>query len=164
MRDEKNPFDENLHKVPPQNLAAESSILGAILQIGVTEPESLNHTIESIKETIKPDDFYRDSHRKIFQAMIELTNRGNPVDLITLSDFLKNRGELDAIGGSAYLASLADFVPTAVNVSYYARIVREKSIARRFINLTTDITNRFYEEQDNIEQLLERSESRAPSQ
>src|SRR5262245_49460128 len=158
MTDEKNPFDGNLHKVPPQNLAAESSILGTILQIGVTEPESLNHTIESIKETIKPDDFYRDSHRKIFQAMIELTDRGNPVDLITLSDFLKNRGDLDAVGGSAYLASLADSVPTAVNVSYYASIVREKSISRRLINLTTGIASRLYEEQDNVEELLEQAE------
>src|SRR5262249_20202949 len=142
----------------PQNLEAESSILGAIFQTGVTEPESPNYTIKSIKDILKPDDFYLDSHRKIFRAMIELTDRSKPVDLITMSDFLKNRGELDAVGGSAYLASLADSVPTAVNVSYYASIVREKSIARRLINLTTEITNRLYEEQDNVEGLLRQAE------
>ena len=115
-------LDDNLRKVPPQNLEAESSVLGGILLE--------NDAINVVLELLRPEDFYRESHRRIFRAMIELTDRSEPVDLITLSECLKNRGELEAVGGSAYLASLADFVPTAANISYYARIVREKAILR----------------------------------
>jgi len=112
-------LEDNLRKVPPQNLEAESSVLGGILLE--------NDAVNIVLELLRPEDFYRESHRKVFRAMIELTDRSEPVDLITLSEYLKSRGELDAVGGSAYLASLADFVPTAANIAYYARIVREKS-------------------------------------
>jgi replicative DNA helicase len=90
--------------------------------------------------------------------MIELTDRSEPVDLITLSECLKSRGELDAVGGSAYLASLADFVPTAANISYYARIVREKAILRSLITTATEIATRGYEEQGNVEEFLDTAE------
>jgi len=136
-------LDDNLRKVPPQNLEAESSVLGGIL----LENEAINLVLE----LLRAEDFYRESHRKIFRAMIELSDRSEPVDLITLSEHLKNRGELEAVGGSAYLASLADFVPTAANISYYARIVREKSILRSLISTATEIATRVYEEQGNIE-------------
>jgi replicative DNA helicase len=102
-------LDDNLRKVPPQNLEAESSVLGGILLE--------NDAINLVLEFLRPEDFYRESHRKILRAMIELSDRSEPVDLITLSEHLKNRGELEAVGGSAYLASLADFVPTAANIS-----------------------------------------------
>jgi replicative DNA helicase len=87
-------LDDNLRKVPPQNLEAESSAMGGILLE--------NDAINIVLELLRPEDFYRESHRKIFRAMIELTDRSEPVDLITLSECLKNRGELDAVGGSAY--------------------------------------------------------------
>src|SRR5919109_2126010 len=106
-------LEDNLRKIPPQNLEAESSVLGGILLE--------NDAINLVLELLRAEDFYRESHRKIFRAMVELSDRAEPVDLITLSDFLKGRGELDAAGGSAYLASLADFVPTAANISFYAR-------------------------------------------
>ena len=118
-------LDDNLRKVPPPNLEAESSVLGGILLD--------NEAINRVLELLTPEDFYRETHRKIFRAMIELSDRTEPVDLITLSDFLKARGELDAVGGASYLASLADLVPTAANISYYARIVREKAILRHQI-------------------------------
>ncbi|HUK42341.1 MAG TPA: replicative DNA helicase, partial [Candidatus Acidoferrales bacterium] len=89
---------------------------------------------------------------------IELSDRSEPVDIITLSECLKNRSELEAVGGSAYLASLNDFVPTAANISYYARIVREKSILRYLINAATDIATKGFEGQGNVEELLDSAE------
>src|SRR5712692_9105302 len=143
-------IDDNLRKVPPQSLEAESSVLGAILLD--------NEAINLVLELLQPEDFYRESHRKMFRAMIELSDRSEPVDVITLSDCLKNRGDLDAVGGSAYLTSLNDFVPTAANVSYYARIVREKAILRHLINAATEIATRGYEEQGNVEEFLDTAE------
>ncbi len=143
-------IDDNLRKVPPQNLEAESSVLGGIL----LENEAVNQVLE----LLRPEDFYRESHRKVFRAIVELSDRSEPVDLITLSDFLKNRGELEAVGGTAYLASLADFVPTAANISYYARIVREKSILRRLINVATEVATRGYDGTGNVDELLDSAE------
>lgn len=143
-------IDDNLRKIPPQNLEAESSVLGGIL----LENEAINLVVE----LLRPDDFYRESHRKIFRAMIEITDRSEPVDLITLSEFMKGRGELEAVGGTAYLASLADFVPTAANIAYYARIVREKAILRSLITAATEIATRGFEDQGNVEEFLDRAE------
>jgi len=143
-------IDDNLRKVPPQNLEAESSVLGGVLLE--------NDAVNVVLELLRPEDFYRESHRKIFRAMIELSDRSEPVDIITLSECLKNRGELEAVGGSAYLASLNDFVPTAANISYYARIVREKSILRHLINAATDVATRGYEGRENVEELLDSAE------
>lgn len=143
-------LDDNLRKVPPQNLEAESSVLGGIL----LENEAVNQVLE----LLRPEDFYRESHRKVFRAIVELSDRSEPVDLITLSDFLKSRGNLEAVGGTAYLASLADFVPTAANITHYARIVREKSILRSLITTATEIATRGYEEQGNVEEFLDSAE------
>jgi replicative DNA helicase len=143
-------IDDNLRKVPPQNLEAESSVLGGVLLE--------NDAINVVLEALRAEDFYRESHRKIFRAMIELSDRSEPVDIITLSECLKNRGDLEAVGGSAYLASLNDFVPTAANIAYYARIVREKSILRYLINAATDIATKGFEGQGNVEELLDSAE------
>jgi replicative DNA helicase len=143
-------IDDNLRKVPPQNLEAESSVLGGILLE--------NDAVNLVLEVLRAEDFYRESHRKIFRAMIELSNRNEPVDVITLSECLTSRGELEAVGGSAYLASLNDFVPTAANISYYARIVREKSILRHLINAATEVATKGYEGRDNVEELLDSAE------
>lgn len=143
-------LEDNLRKVPPQNLEAESSVLGGIL----LENDAINRVLE----ILSPEDFYRESHRKIFRAMIELADRNEPVDLITLSDFLKARGDLEAVGGSSYLASIAALVPTAANINYYARIVREKAIVRHVINAATEIATRGFEEQGNMEEFLDTAE------
>src|SRR5215510_8396053 len=143
-------LEDNLRKVPPQNLEAESSVLGGVLLD--------NEAINQVLELLRPEDFYRESHRKVFRAMIEITDRSEPVDLITLSEFLKSKSELEAVGGAAYLASLADFVPTAANISYYARIVREKAILRSLISTATEIATRGYEEQNNVEEFLDSAE------
>lgn len=143
-------IDDNLRKVPPQNIEAESSVLGGILLD--------NEAVNQVLELLRPEDFYRESHRKVFRAIVELSDRSEPVDLITLSDFLKSRSELEAVGGTAYLASLADFVPTAANISHYARIVREKSILRSLISKATEIATRGYEELGNVEEFLDSAE------
>ncbi|MFQ5902233.1 MAG: replicative DNA helicase [Candidatus Binatia bacterium] len=143
-------LDDNLRKVPPQNLEAESSVLGGILLD--------NDAINRVLEILTPEDFYRESHRKIYRAMMELSDRNEPVDLITLSEFLKARGELDSVGGTSYLASLADLVPTAANITYYARIVREKAILRHLISAATEIATQGFEEQGNVDEFLDVAE------
>ena len=143
-------LEDNLRKVPPQNLEAESSVLGGIL----LENEAINRVLE----VLSPEDFYRESHRKIFRAMIEICDRSEPVDLITLSDFLKAKGDLEVVGGSAYLASLASAVPTSANIQFYARIVREKAIRRYLISAATNIATRGYEDQENVDEFLDEAE------
>ena len=142
--------EDNLRKVPPQNLEAESSVLGGIL----LENEAINRVLE----VLTTDDFYRESHRKIFRAMIELYDRSEPVDLITLSDILKAKGDLEAVGGSAYLASLANAIPTSANIHHYARIVREKAIRRYLISAATTIATRGFEDQENVDEFLDEAE------
>lgn len=142
--------DDNLRKVPPQNLEAEASVLGGIL----LENDAINRVLE----LLRPEDFYRESHRKIFRAMIELSDRNEPADLITLSDCLNAKGELEAVGGTAYLASLTATVPTAANIAYYARIVREKAILRHLISAATEIASRGYEDQGNVDEFLDSAE------
>ncbi len=141
---------ETLHKLPPQNLDAEASILGGVL----LENDAINTVIEMVNS----DDLYRESHRKIYRAMVELWNSNEPVDLITLSDHLKVKGELEAVGGSAYLAELASQVPTAANIAYYARIVREKAILRHLIRTSTDIAARGLEERGDVDTFLDDAE------
>ncbi|MFQ5849689.1 MAG: replicative DNA helicase [Candidatus Binatia bacterium] len=143
-------LEDNLRKVPPQNLEAESSVLGGIM----LENEAINRVLE----VLTPEDFYRESHRKIFRAMMELSDRNEPVDIITLSDSLKAKGSLEAVGGSAYLASLNAMVPTAANITYYARIVREKAIRRYLINAATKIATRGFEDQENVDEFLDEAE------
>ena len=134
---------DSLRMVPPQNLEAESCVLGAIL----LEAEAL----QIVKHHLDATDFYRESHRKIFRAMIELVHQHEPVDLITLSDFLKRKSDLEAVGGTAYVASLADFVPTAANVESYAKIVREKSLRRKLLVITREMEESIYSEQEDAE-------------
>lgn len=143
---------ESIGKVPPQNLDAELSILGGILLD--------NNAINNVIESLNASDFYREAHTKIFNTMIDVAEKGEPVDLITLSDALKTSGLLEEVGGPAYIASLADGVPTAANIGYYAKIVKEKAILRGLINTATDIVTKGYEESTNVDDFLDYAESR----
>jgi replicative DNA helicase len=143
-------IDDNLRRVPPQSLEAEESVLGGVLLE--------NGALDRVVELLRPDDFYRGAHRKIFRAMLELVERSEPVDLITLSETLKASGDLPDVGGTSYLAELAERVPTAANVSHYARIVREKAILRSLISTATEIVSRGYEDQRDVKDLLDRAE------
>lgn len=136
-------------RLPPQNLEAEMSVLGSIL----LENDALNRALE----ILVPDDFYRDSHRRIFQALIALSDRSEPADLVTLTAELKRRDQLDSVGGATYLALLVDYVPTAANISYYARLVKETSVARHMIQVATEIARRGYEGQE-VEKTLDWAE------
>src|SRR6185369_1814782 len=109
----------DLRKLPPQSLDAEMSILGGILID--------NDAINRVLEVLTSEDFYRESHRKIFQAMMRLSDLREPCDLITMSEMLRKQGELEEVGGASYLATLVDYVPTAANITYYCKIVKEKS-------------------------------------
>ena len=140
----------DIRKLPPQSIDAEMSILGGIL----LENEAINRVLD----ILVPDDFYRESHRKIIRAMIELNEHREPCDLITLTTILKKRGELEDVGGGAYLATLVDFVPTAANIAYYGRIVKEKAIARNLIRAATEIVTDGYDEQSEIEELLDKAQ------
>src|SRR5512140_146847 len=124
-------IDPSLYKLPPQNLEAEQSILGSILLE--------NNAINSVLEVMSNGDFYSEAHRKIFNLMLELSEKNEPVDLITLNNALRDRKILDSVGGASYLASLVDNVPSTANVANYAKIVKEKAILRGLIGSATDI-------------------------
>ena len=143
-------IEENLRRVPPQSLEAEESVLGAVLLE--------NTVLDRVVELVQADDFYRGAHRRIFRAMIELSERNEPADLITLSEVLRARGELAEVGGASYLAELAERVPTAANVIHYARIVRDRSVLRGLITAATDIATRGFEAKDDVAELLDLSE------
>jgi len=136
-----------LRKLPPQSLEAEMSILGGILID--------NDAINRVLEVLTAEDFYRESHRKIFQAMMRLSDLREPCDLITLSTMLKKQAELEEVGGASYLATLVDYVPTAANISYYCKIVKEKSINRRLISVATEIVTLGFDEQSDVNDLLD---------
>jgi len=138
---------DSVHKLPPQSIEAEMSILGGILID--------NDAINRVLEILEPTDFYRESHRKIFGAMLELSDRREPCDLITLTDSLKRRGDLDTCGGAGYLATLVDYVPTAANIAYYCKIVKEKALSRRLISVATDIVTTGYSDQGNVNEMLD---------
>lgn len=139
-----------LERVPPQNIDAEQSVLGAMLLD--------RDAIFRVMEFLKPEDFYRESHRLLYQVILELSEDGKPVDLITVTDLLKDKGELEKIGGITYVATLANLVPTAANAEYYARIVEEKALTRSLISLSTRIASRGYENTASAEELLDEAE------
>lgn len=143
-------LEDALRKVPPQSLEAEESVLGGILLD--------SHALDRVIEVMGPDDFYRETNRKIFLSMLALTERGEPIDLITLTDTLKARDELQEIGGATYLAELSDKVPSAANIAFYARIVKEKAVLRSLINVSGEIVSRAYTGQEDIEQFLDEAE------
>ncbi len=138
------------HKLPPQNVEAEQSVLGGIL--------IENGAIHRVMEILAPDDFYRDAHKKIFNGLLDLSERDEPADLITLTHELRKKDQLDSVGGASYIASLIDTIPTAANIEYYARIVKEKAILRRLIEAATEIVTQGYEDREDVEGLLDEAE------
>jgi len=138
------------HKIPPQNIEAEQSVLGGIL----IENEAINR----VMEILAPEDFYREAHRKIYHALIDLSERDEPADLITTTNELRKKGELEMVGGASYLAYLIDSVPSAANIEYYARIVKEKAILRKLIETSTEIITQSYEDRTDVEAFLDEAE------
>ncbi|MRX73405.1 replicative DNA helicase [Bacillus lacus] len=137
-------------RLPPQNIEAEQAVLGAIF----LEPNSLTLATE----LLIPEDFYRAAHQKIYNAMIGLADKGEPVDLVTVTTELADVNLLEEIGGISYLSDLAGSVPTAANIEYYAKIVEEKSILRRLIRTASGIAQDGYTREDEVENLLSDAE------
>ncbi|OZV14127.1 replicative DNA helicase [Tissierella sp. P1] len=137
-------------RIPPHSLEAEQSVLGAM----ILDKEAINTAIE----IIRPDDFYKEANREIFEAILVLFNKNEPVDLITLSEELKRRGTLENTGGVTYLANLSSAVATTANVKYYCKIVEEKSILRRLIKSCDDVIAKSYENSDEVNSIIEKAE------
>ena len=142
--------DVSSHKLPPQNIEAEQSVLGGVL--------IENEAVHKVMEILTPEDFYRDAHRKIYDALIDLTERDEPADLITLTNELRKKEHLDSVGGASYVTSLIDSVVTAANIEYYAKIVKEKAILRKLIEASTEIITHSYEDRSDVESLLDEAE------
>ena len=143
---------ETVLRVPPQSLDAEQSVLGGIL----LEEKA----ISKVLDILTPQDFYRDNHRKVYSAMIDLFDRNEPIDIITLTDALKKRNTLEDVGGLPLITSLLDNIPSAANIQYYARIVKEKAILRNLIMASSEIIAESYEAQRNVDELLDKAETK----
>ncbi|MFH0771163.1 MAG: replicative DNA helicase [Candidatus Omnitrophota bacterium] len=142
--------DISLERLPPQNLEAEMAVLCSML----TEEDAIASAIEIINE----DAFYKQAHRTIFSAIVSLYNKNQAVDIITIVDELKKRGVLEEAGGINYLTNLTNFVPTAANVRFHAKIVKEKSMLRSLIASTTSILAQAYEAEEDVSDLLDKTE------
>ncbi|WP_081166319.1 replicative DNA helicase [Lactococcus garvieae] len=142
--------DIDIIKAPPQDLAAEQAVLGAIF----LDSERL---IE-VKEFLSTDDFYKNAHKIIFRAMEHLSDNREAIDVLTVRSLLENQNDLETIGGIAYIAELATATPTAANASYYAKIVAEKSLLRQLINKLTQSVEKAYSQEDPAEDVLAEAE------
>jgi replicative DNA helicase len=138
-------------RVPPSNIEAEQATLGSILL-------DYQRAIDQVMLILKPADFFRRGHQMIYEAMLDMEHRNEAIDLITLSDELASRKEIDQIGGSSYLASLTSVVPTASNVEYYANIVRENAIRRNLLRISGETTDDAFDMSQDIGQVIDTAE------
>ena len=141
---------EKRGRVPPQNLEAEQSLLAGVL----IDPESMNKVVD----VVLSEDFYRDDHRRIFELMLDLYERNEPIDIITVSSAAKDKGVLEKIGGVTYLNTLVDMMPTSANITQYGKMVREKSLLRSLIHVSTEIIEKGYEVEANIDTYVDDAE------
>lgn len=139
-----------LKNIPPQNIEAEQSILGSMLLD--------REAIPAATEIIKAEDFYREDHKEIFEAIIDLYEKAKPVDVVTVSERLKVRGTIDFVGGLTYIAQIAASVPTTSNVVHYSKIVEEKSILRKLIKASNDIAKMSYEAAEEVSLIMDSAE------
>ena len=143
-------MNEMIDRVPPHNHEAEQSVIGAVF----LEPQALI----TAAEVLIPEDFYRVAHQKIFSTMLALSDKGQPIDVVTVTEELTAKKELEDIGGISYLTEIANVVPTAANIMHYAKIVEEKSLLRRLIRVATQIVEDGYTREDEVEALLSEAE------
>jgi len=143
--------NENL-KVPPQNIDAERSVLGALMLD--------KDAIIKVANLIRQGDFYKDDHNKIYEAMIELYEKREPIDVLSLSNRLEEKGQLEKIGGSSYLTSLVNSVPSSSNIAHYAKVVQKKSMLRKLIHAASEIVELGYKEEEDVEKILDEAEQK----
>lgn len=141
---------ENIEKLPPQNIDAEMAVLGSML----IDRDAIIQAIE----TLSGEYFYKDSHKKIYAAIVKIFDENKGVDLITVTDELRRSSSLDEAGGPGYITSLASGVPTSANFIHYAKIVKDKAILRKLIETSIQITNKCYNASQDVDELLDRSE------
>lgn len=146
-----NPTQQNL-RMPPQNVEAEQSVLGALMLD--------KDAIIKVANILHPGDFYKDAHNLIYEAMIELYEQREPLDVLSLSNRLEEKGQLEKAGGSSYLATLVNSVPSSSNVTHYAKVVQKKSTLRKLINVANEITELGYKEEEDVEKLLDTAEQK----
>lgn len=144
------PKDPSLYHLPPHNMEAEESIISAVLVD--------NTTLLDILEILSPDDFYHSAHQIIFTAITELFTMSQPIDLVTLSNRLREKDKLEKIGGATYLATLVNTVPMAVNAKYYAKIIHDKACLRRLIEKANLIVQRCFEDRGNVDEIIDFAE------
>jgi replicative DNA helicase len=145
-------LDYAINKTPPNNLEAEQAILGAIL----LDKEAINKAME----TIKPGDFYHGSHKVIFEAMIDLDDKNDPIDIVTVTNHLRSNNTIDKAGGASYISSLINQINTSANIKYHSRIVKEKALLRSLIESSNDIMTRIYEGNIDPEEMVDYAERR----
>ncbi len=148
IRDAKDPAARL--RIPPQNIEVEQSLLGGLL----VDPESIN----KVADIVGPADFYRDAHGKIYEMMMHLSEKNDAIDLLTVSSLAKDRGILENIGGITYLNTLVDLMPSAANIAYYAKIVREKALVRSLIKAATEIIEKGYDAETEIDTYIDEAE------
>lgn len=139
-----------IEKIPPQSIEAEIAVLGSML----IEEQAVAKAIEIIDESV----FYKEVHRTIFKTITELFSKNSVVDMVTIIEELRKKGELEGIGGAPYITNLTSSIPTAANIEHYARIVKEKSILRQLINNATEIVQECYESSSDADKILDRAE------
>src|SRR5947209_9410822 len=144
---------QDIHRTPPHSVEAEQGVLGSMLI-------SPRDAIAEVVEKITDEYFYVPAHQTIYNALVELWNANQAIDLITFTQFLRDRNLLETIGGAPFVTSLFTFVPTAANLAYYLEIVRDKYILRQIIVAATESVRRAYEEQDEVNNLLDEVEQR----
>ncbi len=142
----------SLERLTPQNIEAEQSFLGSLLLD--------KDAMVKVADMLQPDDFYLDKHRRIFESMLDLYRRNEPIDLLSLGNRLHEHGDLESVGGRAELIGLANAVPTASHVEHYGQIVQKKATLRRLIQASSDITALGYDEAEDVESLLDQAEQR----
>ena len=142
----------DLGKIPPQDIEAEQAVLGSML----TDQDAVIAAIEVLKE----DDFYREDNKIIYTALLNIYNRAEPIDIITLKSELSSMGKLEAVGGLEYIAQLPDKVPTTANIERYIKIVEEKSMLRNLVKTANEIINLGYDETENVEDIMDVAEKK----
>ena len=140
-----------IDRLPPQSLEAEQSVLGAILID--------RDAVVEVAEFLRPEDFYRQANGRIYAAIVDLFERREPIDIVTVAESLERREELEAVGGRAYLSSLSNETPTAVHAAQYARIVERKAVLRNLIGAAGRIAGIGYEDPAEIQEAIDRAES-----
>lgn len=139
-------------RVPPQNLEAEQSVLGSLMLD--------KDAIIRVADLVRPGDFYKNDHGQIYEVMLELYEDREPLDVLSVANRLEEKSKLDAVGGSGYLASLVNMVPSAANVAHYAKVVQKKSLLRRLITAASEIVEMGYNEEEDVNTLLDEAEQK----